>query len=210
MELSTGLRERTESAMDKAEIEAYLLEVDEALARAFPSKEPIRVLVVGGACLLLAGVTRRVTSDIDVIITDLEGTGEASLVYQLTPTTKRMRKIISAVGKRRGLPSKERMVLNDDCALFLLDMGFLPQAQLFQAYRKLHVYLPADLGYILGCKLMAARPSKDEEDIQVLCQRLGIYTRRQAQALLNRYFPNPGTQLLHQAPQTLDRLFSNG
>ena len=59
--------------MDKQEIEAYLIELDEALAEAFPSPEPMRVLVVGGACLLLADVTTRTTKDIDVIITDLEG-----------------------------------------------------------------------------------------------------------------------------------------
>ena len=104
--------------MDKKEIEAYLIELDAALSEAFPNPEPIRVLVVGGACLLLADVTTRATKDIDVIITDLEGTGEASLVYQLTKTTKRFRQIIAGIGKSHGLPSKERMFFNDDCALF--------------------------------------------------------------------------------------------
>ena len=61
--------------MNRREIEAYLLELDEAFAEAFPSPEPMRVLVVGGACLLLADVTTRATKDIDVIITDLEGQG---------------------------------------------------------------------------------------------------------------------------------------
>src|SRR5947207_854239 len=88
--------------MNKQEIEAYLGELDEALAEAFPSQEPICVLVVGGACLLLADVTTRATNDIDVIITDLQGSGEASLVYRLTKTTKRMRQIIAAIGKRHG------------------------------------------------------------------------------------------------------------
>src|SRR5438067_7664282 len=132
--------------MNRQEIEAYLEELDEALAEAFPSPEPICVLVVGGACLLLADVTTRATNDIDVIITDLQGSGEASLVYRLTKTTKRMRQIIAAIGKRHGLPPKERMFFNDDCALFLQDMGPLPQARLFHAYRKLHLYLPLDLG----------------------------------------------------------------
>jgi hypothetical protein len=72
--------------MNKHEIEAYLIELDEALAAAFLSPEPMRVLVVGGARLLLADVTTRTTKDIDVIITDLEGQGEASPV--VNPTIK--------------------------------------------------------------------------------------------------------------------------
>lgn len=189
--------------MDKQEIEAYLIELDEALAAAFPSPEPMRVLVVGGACLLLTDASTRTTKDIDVIITDLEGQGEASLVYQLTKTTKRIRQIIAAIGKQHRLPAKERMFFNDDCALFLQDMGPLPPARLFQAYRKLHVYLPVDLGYILACKLMAGRPGKDYDDIRVLRQRLGIRTRTQAQALVNRFFPDPYDQELHQLAATL-------
>ena len=155
--------------MNKQEIEDYLIELDEALAGAFPSPEPMCVLVVGGACLLLADVTTRTTQDIDVIITDLEGQGEASLVYQLTKTTKRIRQIIAAIGKQHKLPAKERMFFNDDCALFLLDMGPLPQMRLYRAYRKLHLYLPVDLGYILSCKLMAGRPGKDYVICKPLC-----------------------------------------
>ncbi len=63
--------------MNRDELALLLTELDEALAQAFPGPEPVRVLVVGGACLLLAGVTERPTRDIDVIITDLFGTGIA-------------------------------------------------------------------------------------------------------------------------------------
>ncbi len=193
--------------MDKHEIEAYLAELDEALAAAFPSPEPMHVLVVGGACLLLTDVTTRPTKDIDVIITDFEGQGEASLVYQLNKTTRRIRQIIAAIGKQHRLPAKDRMFFNDDCALFLEDMGPLPQVRLFRAYRKLHLYLPADLGYILACKLMAGRPGKDYDDIRVLRQRLGIRTRDQAQALVNRFFPDPRDQEIHQLADTLTEVF---
>ncbi len=196
--------------MDKHEIEAYLIELDEALAAAFPSPEPMRVLVVGGACLLLADVSTRTTKDIDVIITDLEGQGEASLVYQLNKTTKRIRQIIAAIGKQHKLPAKERMFFNDDCALFLQDMGPLPQARLFRAYRKLHLYLPVDLGYILACKLMAGRPGKDYDDIRVLRKWLGVHTRAQAQALVDRFFPDPRDQELHQLAETLTDVLREG
>lgn len=194
--------------MDKHEIEAYLLELDEALAEAFPNPKPMRVLIVGGACLLLTDTTTRPTKDIDVIITDFEGQGEASLVYQLNKTTRRIRQIIAAIGRQHKLPAKERMFFNDDCALFLEDMGPLPQARLFRAYRKLHLYLPTDLGYILACKLMAGRPGKDYDDIRVLRQRLGIRTRAQAQALIDRFFPDPYEQELHQLADTLTDVFA--
>jgi Nucleotidyltransferase of unknown function (DUF6036) len=182
--------------------------LDEALAKAFPSPEPIRVLVVGGACLLLSEVTTRTTKDIDVIITDLEGTGEATLVYQLTKTTKRIRQIIGTIGKNHGLPPKERMFFNDDCAPFLLDMGALPPTRLFRAYRKLHLYIPDDLGYILACKLMAGRSDKDYDDIQGLRKTLAIHTRTQAQALVDRFFPDPRDQRIYQLSKTLSEVFS--
>src|SRR6266568_3269926 len=167
--------------MNKQEMEAYLVELDEALAQAFPSPEPIRVMVVGGACLLLSDITERPTQDIDVIITDLEGTGSATLVWQLTKTTKKIRQIIMAIGKQHGLPPKERLFLNDDCAPFLLEMGAIPPTRLLQAYRKLHLYVPADFGYILACKLMAGRPYKDFGDITALRQVLNIHSLEKAQ-----------------------------
>jgi len=39
--------------MMKTEVEALLEEFDEALVQAFPGPEPMSVLLVGGACLLL-------------------------------------------------------------------------------------------------------------------------------------------------------------
>lgn len=109
--------------MNRDEFEALLDELDEALVKAFPGPEPISVLVVGGACLMFSNVTTRPTKDIDVIITDLMGEGEASLVYNLTPTAAKIRKIIEGIGKRHGLRGDDRMFLNDDCASFLLELG---------------------------------------------------------------------------------------
>ena len=113
--------------------------------QAFPGPEPISILVVGGACLLFAGVTARPTKDIDVIVTDLFGTGEASLIYNLTKTTRKIRQIIGQIGKKHGLRGNDRMFLNDDCAPFLLELGDIPPVRLLQTYRKLHLYIPEDL-----------------------------------------------------------------
>lgn len=195
--------------MNKEELETLLKELDEALVAAFPGPEPMSVLVVGGACLVFADVTTRQTKDVDVIIFDLMGTGEASLVYNLTPTTAKIRKIIGSIGKRHGLRGSERMFLNDDCASFLLELGQgnIPQIRPLRAYRKLHLYIPIDLRYILACKLMAGRPDKDFDDIAILRQKLDIHTREQAQALVVQFFPDPYHQELYELPRTLKMIF---
>ena len=69
--------------MNKQMLEEYFLELDEALSIAFPSSEPMSVIVVGGAFLILTDRINRQTDDVDVIITSLEGMEEASLVYEL-------------------------------------------------------------------------------------------------------------------------------
>ena len=198
--------------MTKEELELLLQELDEALVETFPGPEPISVLVVGGACLVFADVTTRQTKDIDVIIFDLLGTGEASLVYNLNPTTAKIRKIIGIIGKRHGFRGNDRMFLNDDCASFLLELGQgqIPAKQLLKAYRKLHLYVPIDLQYILACKLMAGRPDKDFDDIALLRQKLNIHTSEQARALVRQFFPNPYHQQLYELPQTLKVIFPEG
>lgn len=196
--------------MNKDELEALLDELDEALVKEFPGPETISVLVVGGACLLFSEITTRPTKDVDVIITDLMGEGEASLVYDLTPTAARIRKVIEEIGKRHGLRGDDRMFLNDDCASFLLELGRgkLPPSRPLRAYRKLHLSVPADLSYILACKFMAGRPAKDYQDIAALCQLLNIQTRSQAQGLVNRFFSDPYQQYLHRLGSTLNELFA--
>lgn len=44
--------------MDKQTIEEYLIELDEALFAAFPDPNPMSVIVVGGAFLVLSVVKR--------------------------------------------------------------------------------------------------------------------------------------------------------
>lgn len=165
--------------------------------------------MVGGACLLFANVTTRPTNDIDVIVTDLLGTGEASLIYNLTKTTRKVRKIIETIGKQHGLRGDEKMFLNDDCAPFLRELGDIPPMRLLHAYRKLHVYIPADLSYILACKLLAGRPAKDYADITLLRGLLRVTTREQAEQVVNRFFPDPVLQSVYDLPHTLDDLFGN-
>ena len=194
--------------MNKLELEALLEELDEALVKAFPGPEPMSVLVVGGACLLFQGVTTRPTEDVDVIIFEMMGSEESTLIFH-APIADKIRRIIKGIGKRHGLRGERQMFFNDDCSPFLLELSEneLPPMRLLKAYQKLHLYVPSDLGYILACKLMAGRPEKDLTDIEALCQLLSIRSRAQAQQVVNRYFPSPIHQATYQLPRILDEIF---
>jgi hypothetical protein len=194
--------------MNKLELESLLEELDEALVKAFPGPEPMSVLVVGGACLLFQEVTNRPTEDVDVIIFEMMGSEESTLIFK-SPIANKIRRIIKGIGKRHGLKGERQMFFNDDCSPFLLELGEneLPPMRLLKAYQRLRLYVPSDLRYILACKLIAGRPEKDLADIEVLCRTLGIQSRAQAQDMVNQYFPSPIHQATYLLPRTLDGIF---
>ena len=194
---------------NKSEIEALLEELDEALVKAFPGPEPMSVLVVGGACLLFQEIISRPTEDVDVIIFEMMGSKENTLIFH-SPIADKIRRIIKRIGKQHGFKGEHQMFFNDDCSPFLLELSGneLPPMRLFKAYQKLHLYVPSDLRYILACKLIAGRVTKDYADINVLCQRLGIRNRVQAQFVVDEYFPSPVNQAIHLLSDTLDSLFA--
>ena len=72
---------------------------DEALVQAFPDPEPMSVLLVGGACLLLQGITAQPTDSVDVIIFEMLGSEERTLVFH-SPIADTIRRIIREIGKR--------------------------------------------------------------------------------------------------------------
>ena len=81
--------------MNKPELEALLEELDAALVKTFPGPEPMSVLVVGGACLLLQEVINRPTEDVDVIIFEMMGSQENTLIFK-SPIADKIRRIISS------------------------------------------------------------------------------------------------------------------
>ena len=194
--------------MTKSELEALLKEFDEALVAAFPGPEPMSVLLVGGACLLLQGITTRPTDSVEVIILEMLGSEERTLVFH-SPTADKIRRIIREIGKRHGLKGEHQQFFHDDSAPFLLELSEqeLPPMRLLKAYRKLHLYVPRDLGYLLACQLMLGRPEQDGTDIAVLCQTLEVQNRVQAQHLVDRYFPSPAHQAAYRLPCTLESVF---
>jgi len=194
--------------MDKQELEALLEELDEELVQAFPGPDPLSGLVVGGACLLFQNITERPTEDVDMIIFEMFGSEETSLIFH-APLADKLRRVIKRIGKRHGLKGDHQMFLNDDCSPFLLELSEneLPPMRLLKAYRKLRLYVPDDLSYILACKLMAGRPEKDLADIEALCQTLSVGDRAQAQQIVDRYFPSPIHQAVYLLPRTLEQIF---
>jgi hypothetical protein len=194
--------------MTKPELEVLLGEFDKALVKAFPGREPMSVLLVGGACSLLLGITTQSADSVEVIILEMLGSQERTLVFHF-PIADKIRRIIREIGRRHGLKGERQQFFNDDSAPFLLELSEheLPPKRLLKAYRKLHLYVPRDLGYLLACKLMLGRPEKDGADIAVLCQTLAIQNRAQAQQLVDRYFPSPAHQAIYLLPRTLVRTF---
>jgi hypothetical protein len=194
--------------VNKSELEALLQELDEALVKAFPGPEPMSVLMVGGACLIFQDITNRSTEDVDVIIFEMMGSEESTLIFN-SPVADKIRRIIKRIGRRHGLKGQQQMFFNDDCSPFLLELGEneLPPMRLLKAYQKLYLYVPNDLRYILACKLMAGRPEKDLDDIVILCETLGIQNREQAQQVVNQYFPSLVHQATYLLPRTLDSIF---
>jgi hypothetical protein len=157
---------------------------------------------------LLQEITTQPTDSVDTIILEMLGSQERTLVFH-SPTADKIRRIIRAIGKRHGLKGECQQFLNDDSAPFLLELSEqeLPPMRLLKAYRKLHLYAPRDLGYLLACKLMVGRPGKDGAVMAVLCQTFAIQSPAQAQQLLDQYFPSPAHQATYRLPRTLESLF---
>ncbi|GCE45927.1 hypothetical protein EI42_01358 [Thermosporothrix hazakensis] len=181
--------------MESQDIERYFIALGEELERS-PLQEPVRVLVVGGGYMLLIVKNRKSTEDVDVVLMDLPDTTNP------TPEAKAFKAAVRAVAGRFKL---KRRWLNDDVAYFIRDMAPDPQATLWRKYGKLHIYLPAK-EYILALKLMVFR-QKDMSDVEALLQELDVTTREQAQAIVDRFVPDPRWQEEYLLEETLDTLF---
>jgi hypothetical protein len=175
------------------EIETYLAELGQELQRR-RIKQPIRILLIGGAFMLLQVKNRQATDDIDVVLKDVEDTINS-------PLYDTFRAAVQAVATRNQLRGGW---LNDLMAETLRDMGALPEGTFWRSYGKLEVFFPPE-DYMLALKLLAGR-QKDQRDIEALCQQLQIHSREQAQQLVDQYIPKRFQQLRH-LDETLDLFF---
>src|ERR1051326_2310742 len=144
--------------MQARAIETHLAELGEELERQ-GIEQPIRLLVIGGAFMLLQIQNRKSTDDIDVIFKDAEHP-LASPLYQA------FKGAVQTVAMRKRLRGSW---LNDIMAEILQEISHVPAGTLWRRYGKLEVFFPPK-EYILALKLLAGR-RKDRDDILALCQR---------------------------------------
>lgn len=159
------------------------------------AKEPVKILLIGGAYMLLFVRNREYTEDVDVF----------PLSFAIsTPPSKEIKLFESAaraVARRYGL---KRDWINTVAASMLGGLGPDPELELWTTFNMLEVYI-AKPDYILAMKLFAGRP-KDMDDIAALFEHLGVETREQAQAILDAYV-YPRWQKEYRTWLTLDALF---
>jgi hypothetical protein len=141
--------------MQAKEIEMYLAQLGQELVDS-GVQQPVRILLIGGAFMLLQIRNRRTTDDVDVFLKDIEDT-TVSLLYQ---QFRRAVRTIATKHQLRGNWLSD--IMNDS----LHHNGQVPAGTLWRTYGVLEVYLPPE-EFILALKLMAGR-QKDREDILAL------------------------------------------
>ena len=185
--------------MDARDIEKYLSQLGEELAD-LGVKQPIRVLLLGGAFMLTQVKVRRTTDDIDVLPLDGGGIDEATGI----PHAVALWNAAHAVAGKHELPDDW---FNTLIAKFVRAAGEAPIQKLWRTYGPLEVYLPPK-EYILVLKLIANR-EKDQADIAALLARLKIRSRDQAQKLVDTYISDREVQRFFAIHTALDKHFSS-
>ncbi len=179
--------------MEAHDIERYLAELGAALKNR-GVKKPLRMMIIGGAYMLLLENAPRPTEDIDIFWLE-EGAFE------------RMREIVSAcmldVARTHMLPPNWFNFLTQ---VIMMHDIFIPDGTLWKRFGPLHIYIPPR-EYILALKITAGRP-KDLDDCAILLARTSIKTVEQAQELLNRYIlPEAQEEHAEQIEKSLDTIF---
>ena len=159
--------------MKAQEIEQYLTELGAELKSQNITK-PVRILMIGGAYMMLLANAPRTTDDIDIFWLE---EGEEFQKARLA-----LRDGIQTVANKYTLPSNWFNYLTQ---MLIYDKIVMPRGILWKQYGPLHVYAPPK-EYILALKIMAGR-DKDIADCKILLQQTNITTRQQAQKVLNRY-----------------------
>lgn len=184
--------------MDRTTITSFFQEMGKELEDQGITQQ-VRLFVFGGAYHVVRVQNRSATEDIDVILLDHQDT----FADPLTDTvTKAFKKAANAIAKRHKM---KRHWLNDDAAIFMRDYLKHPEFEVFGTFGPLQVLFPTtECG--LAIKLLIYRP-KDYSDVEALLDEVGIETREQAQALLDRFIPDRRWQGEYNTEQTLREFF---
>lgn len=159
--------------LNREDITSLLQELGSELEKKF--SQPVQVMLIGGAYMILTLHNRKTTRDIDIYPLNIPDSTKPDKY------TKKFLAAVRAIARRYGMA---RDWVND--VSFNLLGGLSPQTmELWETYGMLEIYKPpAD--FILALKLFADR-DKDKSDIEALFQDMEITTRDQAQAILDRY-----------------------
>ena len=179
--------------MEAEDIECYFAELGAELKNR-GLKRPVRVLLIGGAYMLLLANAARSTKDIDIFWLDEDGFQRA-----YSP----LRESVQVIKQKHNLDADW---LNYLAQMLMYDEVIVPDGKLWKRFGVLHVYAPAS-EYILALKITAGR-QKDLEDCAILLPKTNIRTRKQAQQVLDRYILPGGQQKNAESIENaLNRLF---
>lgn len=179
--------------MEAGDIERYLAELGTELQNR-GLKQPVRILLIGGAYMLLLANAPRSTKDIDIFWLDEDGLQRA-----YAP----LRESVQVIKQKHDLDADW---LNYLAQMLMYDEVIVPGGKLWKRFGPLHVYAPPN-EYILALKIIAGR-QKDLDDCAILLPKTNIRTREQAQQLLERYILQNGQQKHAESIETaLNHLF---
>lgn len=165
--------------MEAADIERYLAELGEELKNR-GLKKRIRILLIGGAYMLLLANAPRSTKDIDIFWLDEDGLQRA---YTLLSES------VQVIKQKHDLDADW---LNYLAQMLMYDEVIVPDGKLWKRFGPLHVHVPTP-EYILALKISAGR-QKDLDDCAILLSKTKIRTRKQAQQVLDQYILPEGQQ----------------
>ena len=182
--------------MQAKEIEHYLAELGAALQNQGIIK-PIRLLLIGGAYMMLLANAPRTTDDVDIFwIEEGEDLQKARLA---------LRDAVQTIASKYALPPNWFNYLTQ---LLIYDKITMPRGKLWRRYGLLHVYAPPK-EYMFALKILAGR-DKDIADCRILLPQTHIRTRKQAQRVLDRYLlPDAQQDEASTIQYALDVLFGS-
>jgi hypothetical protein len=180
--------------MKAEDIDNYLSQLGQELIKR-GIQEPIHLLLIGGAYMLLLTNTPRNTDDIDIFWLE----EEEGLQRALRP----LQEAVISVAETNQISLNW---LNYMTHLLMYDLVIIPDGNLWKTYGPLHIYAPPE-EYIFALKIFAGR-DKDIEDCKILLSQIKIATRQQAQILLDRYIlPDAQQNNVETIARSLDILF---
>lgn len=165
--------------MEAREIEQYLAELGRELEER-GIKKPVRIMLIGGAFMLIQANAPRTTHDIDIFWLDEDG---------LTKVYDPLRESVASIKDKFGLESDW---LNYLAQILMQEEVYVPNGKLWKQFGPLRVYNPAK-EYILALKIAAGR-NKDLEDCAILVAQTRTKTRKKAQELIDKYITDVGKE----------------